>query len=93
MVASPGSVQSGGASGEPQALLADCRRRSIELLHRNLTPAGVLAATPGARARRFGYTAIFARDQAICSLAMALSGDGELRRQAAGGRAVSTLGR
>ena len=44
-----------------------------------------MAATPGPRARRFGYTAIFARDQAICSLAMALSGDGELRRQAAGG--------
>ncbi|HEY2591293.1 MAG TPA: glycoside hydrolase 100 family protein [Steroidobacteraceae bacterium] len=69
-------------------MLAECRRRSIELLHHNLTPAGVLAATPGPRARRFGYTAIFARDQAICSLAMALSGDTELRRHAAGGLAT-----
>jgi hypothetical protein len=86
--ASPGSVQSRGESDDPGALLAECRRRSVELLHRNLTPSGVLAATPGPRARRFGYTAIFARDQAICSLAMALSGDGELRRQAAGGLAT-----
>ncbi|HXS28159.1 MAG TPA: glycoside hydrolase 100 family protein [Steroidobacteraceae bacterium] len=78
----------GGGSDEPRALLAECRRRSIELLHRNLTPAGVLAATPGSRARRFGYTAIFARDQAICSLAMALSGDAELRHRAAGGLAT-----
>jgi len=89
-ISSPGSVQSRGESDQPSALLAECHRRSVELLHRNLTPAGVLAATPGPRAQRFGYTAIFARDQAICSLAMALSGDRELRRQAAGG--LATLG-
>ena len=87
-VASPGMLQRRGESDEPQTLLEECRRRSIELLHRNLTPFGVLAATRGARARRYGYTAIFARDQAICSLAMALSGDRELRRHAADGLAT-----
>ena len=87
-VASPGPVEDGRETEGPRDLLTECRRRSIELLHRNLTPAGVLAATPGPRARRYGYTAIFARDQAICSLAMALSGDRELRRQAASGLAT-----
>ncbi|MGH8261571.1 MAG: glycoside hydrolase 100 family protein, partial [Steroidobacteraceae bacterium] len=76
-----------GAAGldRPQALLSECRHRSIELLRRNLTPAGILAASPGRRADRFGYTAIFARDQAICSLAAALCGDGGLKREAAAG--------
>ena len=64
------------------SLLDLCRRRAIELIKRNLTPAGVLAASAGARARRRGYTAIFGRDAAICALGMALSGDPLLRRQA-----------
>jgi hypothetical protein len=59
------------------------RRRSIELLRRNLSPHGILAATPNARARSRGYTAIFARDAAVCAIGMALSGDAELERQAA----------
>ena len=33
-------------------LLADCHARAVELLQSNLTPAGVLAATPTKRARR-----------------------------------------
>ena len=63
-------------------LLENCRQRSIELLKRNLSPAGVLAATPGARAESRSYTAIFARDAAICALGMALSGDPVLEREA-----------
>jgi glycogen debranching enzyme len=66
-------------------LLVQCRQRAIELIRKNLTPAGVLAATIAPRAARRGYTAIFGRDNAICALGMALSGDPLLRRQAARG--------
>ena len=66
-------------------LLAECRARSIALLKRNLTPAGILAATPGERARKRGYTAIFGRDAAVCALGMAVSGDEELARAAVTG--------
>ena len=73
------------------AMLIDtCRVRSIDLLHRNLTPAGILAASPGERARRRGYTAVFGRDAAICAIGMALSGDAQLERAAAVG--LETLG-
>ncbi len=73
-----------------QALIEACRNRSIDLLRRNLTPAGILAASPGDRARSRGYTAIFGRDAAICAIGMALSGDPLLERAAAGG--LDTLG-
>src|SRR6185312_591346 len=76
------------ASG--QALIDACHGRSIELLRRNLTPAGILAASPGERARRRGYTAVFGRDAAICAIGMALSGDARLERAAAVG--LQTLG-
>ncbi len=66
-------------------LLADCHARAIELLHDNLTPAGVLAATATKRADERGYTAIFGRDAAICALGMAVSGDRKLERGAAKG--------
>ncbi|HTV49819.1 MAG TPA: glycoside hydrolase 100 family protein [Steroidobacteraceae bacterium] len=72
------------------ALLASCRRRAIALLKRNLTPAGILAATAGPRAERRGYTAIFGRDAAICALGMALSGDRRLQQEAA--RGLITVG-
>ena len=72
------------------ALLAACHSKSIDLLRRNLTPAGVLAASPGNRARQRGYTAIFGRDAAICAIGMALSGDAGLQRAAAVG--LETLG-
>jgi len=65
------------ASGERE-LVDACRGASIELLKRNLSTAGILAATPGALARSRGYTAIFARDAAVCAVGMALSGDPEL---------------
>lgn len=63
-------------------LIETCRQRAIALLKRNLTPAGILAATPGARAEARSYTSIFARDAAICAIGMALSGDAVLEREA-----------
>jgi len=69
----------------------ECARRSIALLRRNLSPAGILAATPTARARSRGYHAIFARDAAISALGMAVTGDALLEREAASG--LRTLAR
>ncbi|HWB61447.1 MAG TPA: glycoside hydrolase 100 family protein [Chthoniobacteraceae bacterium] len=66
-------------------LLETCHARSVELLRRNLSPAGILAATPGKRADLRGYTAIFGRDAAVCALGMAVSGDAVLEREAATG--------
>lgn len=68
-----------------EPLLAACHARSVELLKRNATAAGVLAATPGPRARQRGYTAIFGRDAAVCALGMSLSGDAMLESEAATG--------
>jgi glycogen debranching enzyme len=68
-----------------QALLQTCHVRSIELLKRNLTEGGILAATPGERAEKRGYTAIFGRDAAVCALGMAVSGDKQLEREAVTG--------
>ncbi|HVC30870.1 MAG TPA: hypothetical protein VND24_06760, partial [Steroidobacteraceae bacterium] len=72
------------------ALIDACHARSIDLLRRNLTPEGILAASPGARARSRGYTAIFGRDAALCAIGMALSGDPLLEDAAAAG--LETLG-
>jgi glycogen debranching enzyme len=63
-------------------LVERCRVASIDLLQRNLSPAGILAASPGARAESRGYAAIFARDAAVCALGMALSGNAALERAA-----------
>src|SRR5215469_1263286 len=71
------------------ALIETCHRRSVELLKRNLSPAGILAATPSAHARRRGYTSIFGRDAAVCAIGMALSDDRRLEREAA--TALDTL--
>jgi hypothetical protein len=70
---------------DDRSLLETCHVRSIELLRRNLTPGGVLAASPGARASKRGYTAIFGRDAAVCAIGMALSGDKQLERATAAG--------
>lgn len=70
---------------DPQSLLEECHARSIELLKRNLTPGGILAATPTSQAEKRGYTAIFGRDAAVCAIGMALSGDAALERAAAAG--------
>jgi hypothetical protein len=57
----------------------------VELLRRNLSPGGILAASPGKRADQRGYAAIFGRDAAVCALGMALSGDEVLEGEAATG--------
>ena len=67
------------------SLLDACHQRSVALLQRNLAPEGILAASPGARARARGYTAIFGRDAAVCAIAMAVSGDKVLEGAAAAG--------
>ena len=66
-------------------LLETCHTRSVELLRRNLSPGGILAATAGERAELRGYTAIFGRDAAVCALGMAVSGDELLESEAATG--------
>jgi glycogen debranching enzyme len=66
-------------------LLNECRARAVELLRRNSTSAGVLAAAPTKRARARGYTAIFGRDAAVCALGMAVSGDQALARASTAG--------
>jgi hypothetical protein len=70
---------------DPRALLESCHSQSIKLLRRNLASGGILAATPGARAAKRGYAAIFGRDAAVCAIGMALSGDPVLARAAATG--------
>ncbi len=78
-------MSSSRTSGDDDALIDECAARAIALLRRNLSPGGVLAATPGARARARGYTAVFGRDAAVCAIGMALSGDALLEREAATG--------
>ncbi len=68
-----------------ETLIQTCHQRAIELLKRNLSPGGILAATPSPHARKRGYTAIFGRDAAVCAIGMALSGDKTLHKQAATG--------
>ena len=70
---------------DDRLLLETCHERSIELLRRNLSPGGILAASVGKRAESRGYTAIFGRDAAVCALGMAVSGDKTLEREAATG--------
>jgi glycogen debranching enzyme len=75
-------VASDAKSIREARLLAECHARAVDLLKRNLSPAGILASTPSARAEKRGYTAIFGRDAAVCALGMALSGDPLLERSA-----------
>ena len=70
---------------DDRLLLETCHARSVELLRRNLSPGGILAATAGQRADLRGYTAIFGRDAAVCALGMAVSGDKLLESEAATG--------
>ena len=64
------------------ALIDSCTLASLDLLARNLTPHGILAAsrTEAAVARR--YTRIFGRDAAICVMAMCGSGVAALEQGA-----------
>lgn len=59
-----------------------CEQASLRLLERNLTPHGILAASPTAAAEARRYTRIFGRDAAICALAMGGSGVAALERGA-----------
>lgn len=70
---------------DDRALLKTCHERSVELLRRNLSPGGILAASGTKRAESRGYTSIFGRDAAVCALGMAVSGDKTLEREAATG--------
>src|SRR6202140_799142 len=70
---------------DEHSLLEACHSKSIELLKRNLTPGGILAATPSSRANERGYSAVFGRDAAVCAIGMALSGNKSLERAAAAG--------
>ena len=60
------------------ALIDQCQQEALRLLHRNLTPSGILAATRSAKAENRRYDCIFGRDAAICTLAMILSSDPRL---------------
>jgi glycogen debranching enzyme len=84
-------VKTRAAQRAEPALVAECSRRAVALLKRNLCPAGILAATPAPDARARGYAAIFGRDAAICALGMAVAPDATLRRHAANG--IVTLAR
>jgi glycogen debranching enzyme len=59
-----------------------CRQASLQLLERNLTPQGILAASRSEAAEARRYTRIFGRDAAICALAMCGSGVDALERGA-----------
>lgn len=59
---------------EPAPIVHRCTVESVDLLERNLTPQGILAATRTKAAEARSYTRIFGRDAAICVLAMAGSG-------------------
>jgi glycogen debranching enzyme len=74
-------------SNERQLLVA-CHAHAVDLLKKNLTPAGVLAATANPRSEERGYTAIFGRDAAVCALGMAVSADPLLEREAVTGLAT-----
>jgi glycogen debranching enzyme len=70
---------------EERLLLDTCHRQAVELLRRNLSPGGILAASASPAASARGYTAIFGRDAAVCAIGMALSGDQQLQNAAATG--------
>ena len=65
-----------------RALIDACRRESLALLHRNLSPRGILAASPTEAAQERRYTRIFGRDAAVCVLAMCGSGEPALEQGA-----------
>jgi len=71
-----GPVSSTAARGDAAAdsLIDRCAAESLRLLEANLTPQGILAATPGRAAQARSYTRIFGRDAGVCVLAMAGSG-------------------
>jgi hypothetical protein len=65
----------GGHSQNGPQIVERCHEAATALLKANLTEHGILAATPGERARRKNYHTVFARDAGLCTLAMVRSGD------------------
>jgi len=57
-------------------------RESRKLLHRNMSPRGILAATRNAASEKRNYDRIFCRDASICALGMIDSGDPDLEEMA-----------
>ena len=74
-------------SSEPPlpVTVAEAVQRALALLQANLTPQGILAASPTEAAAARRYTRIFGRDAAICALAMVGSGVDALERGARAG--------
>ena len=70
------------ATAAATATIDDCASASLALLHANLGPHGILAASPSEAAVARRYTRIFGRDAAVCVLAMCGSGDEVLERGA-----------
>jgi glycogen debranching enzyme len=66
------------ASRPRAGIVEQCRAASLRLLAANLRDEGILAAKPTAKARARHYNLVFARDAAMCALAMARSGDPRL---------------
>jgi len=66
-------------------LLSEGLDRARALLHRNLTPHGITAASVTAEDHHRHYHCVFGRDASICALGMAVSGDPVLREGAARG--------
>ncbi|MEC5385466.1 glycoside hydrolase 100 family protein [Uliginosibacterium sp. H3] len=64
------------------AQIEACTQASLTLLEQNLTPHGILAASPTAAAVARRYTRIFGRDAAICVMAMCGSGSAPLEQGA-----------
>lgn len=56
--------------------------QAVNLLRENTVPEGILAATPGERARELRYTRIFGRDAAICVPGLLASGADDLQQTA-----------
>lgn len=75
----------------PSSLLHSCLHESRQLLLRNLTPHGILAASRTSQAEQRRYTRVFGRDAAICAFGMLVSGDPELKTGAKNG--LMTLAR
>lgn len=70
---------------KPPSLIDSAYEKALALLRRNLTSAGLRAATPSALATARNYTQLFTRDVAVCALGMLRSGDTELIQGARAG--------
>lgn len=71
--------------------IENCYQQSINLLIKNSTKYGILAASKTDKAEARNYLSIYGRDASICTLGMILSGDGILIRAAE--KSIETLGK